>query len=115
MFGKHIFKLFFDANAEPEIIEYGLLITRFITVIVILQISQIIYGGCLRAGGDVKYTLMASIVSVSIIRTVVTYVLVNGFHLGLTGIWIGILSDQFSRFVMMSLRFKTGKWVNIKI
>lgn len=115
VFGKHIFKLFFDANAEPEIIEYGVLITRFITVIVILQISQIIYGGCLRAGGDVKYTLMASIVSVSIIRTVVTYVLVNGFHLGLTGIWIGILSDQFSRFIMMSLRFKTGKWVNIKI
>lgn len=112
LFGKHIFKVFF---AEPEIIDYGVLITRFITVIVVLQISQIIYGGCLRAGGDVKYTLVASIVSVTIIRTIVTYVLVNILHLGLTGIWIGILSDQLSRFIMMSLRFKTGKWVNIKI
>lgn len=112
LFGKHIFKVFFT---EPEIIDYGVLITRFITVIVVLQISQIIYGGCLRAGGDVKYTLVASIVSVTIIRTIVTYVLVNILHLGLTGIWIGVLSDQLSRFIMMSLRFKTGKWVDIKI
>ena len=111
-FGKYIFGAFFQDEA---VINYGLMIGRFITVIVICQISQIIYGGCLRAAGDVKYTLIASIISVSIIRSVSTYILVNVFHLGLMGIWMGVLSDQFSRYIFMSTRFKQGKWVEKKI
>ena len=49
------------------------------------------------------------------IRTVVTAVLVLVFHMGLTGVWLGILSDQLSRFILMSTRFRQGKWVNLKI
>lgn len=112
VFGDKLYGLFFD---EPHIIEYGLLIIKFIIVIVLLQISQIIYGGVLRAAGDVKYTLLSSIISVTIIRTAVTYVLVQVFNLGLMGIWIGVFSDQFSRFVFNSLRFKSKRWIKIEI
>ena len=112
VFGKGIFNLFFD---KLSIIETGEIIARFITVIVLLQISQIIYGGCLRSAGDVKYTLISSIISVTIIRTVVTYILVSVFKLGIVGIWLGIFSDQFSRYMFNSIRFRQGKWVNIKI
>ena len=40
-----------------------------------------------------------------------------GFTLGLgmTGIWMGILADQVSRFLFASIRFRQGKWVTIKI
>ena len=112
LFGKGIFHLFFD---KLSIIEIGEIIARFITVIVLLQISQIIYGGCLRSAGDVKYTLISSIISVTIIRTAVTYILVSVFEMGIVGIWLGIFSDQFSRYMFNSIRFRQGKWVNIKI
>ena len=112
LFGKDIFKLFFE---DETVLEYGILISRFVTVIVMAQISQIIYAGCLRAGGDVKYTLFASLISVTFIRTIVTYVLTIPLGMGLMGIWIGVLSDQASRYVFMSTRFKKGKWVEIKI
>ncbi|MDO5018773.1 MAG: MATE family efflux transporter [Lagierella massiliensis] len=111
-FGEDIFKLYFK---EAHIVEMGVTISKFIMVIVLLQISQIIYGGCLRAAGDVKYTLLASIISVTIIRTGVTYVLVSLLDMGLKGIWLGILADQLSRYIMMSTRFKKGKWVDIKL
>ncbi|MGX7140049.1 hypothetical protein ACWOBX_01025 [Facklamia languida] len=91
------------------------MVTRFMLVIVLLQISQIIYAGCLRSGGDVKYTLFVGILSVSIIRTLVTLSLVNIFHLGLVGIWLGIFSDQFTRFIFNRHRFKQGKWTQIRI
>lgn len=110
--GKDMFKIFFK---EAHIIEYGVWITKMIALIVILQISQIIYGGCLRAGGDVKYTLMAGIVSVSIIRTAATFIFVYLFHWKLFGIWAAVMLDQFCRLLFMSIRFKQGKWVNIKI
>lgn len=111
-FGKQIFDLFFE---KQSIVQTGEIIARFIAVIALLQISQIIYGGCLRSAGDVKYTLISSIVSVTIIRTTVTYILVSVFKMGIVGIWLGVLSDQSSRFLFNSTRFRQGKWVNIKI
>ena len=44
-----------------------------------------------------------------------TLLLVAVFHLGLHGVWLGILSDQLSRFTMMGIRFRRGEWVNLKI
>lgn len=111
-FGKNLMGLYFN---EAALIDEGAIITRFVMIIVLLQISQLVYGGCLRAGGDVRYTLIAGIISVTIIRTSVTVILVNIFNLGLYGIWIGILSDQFSRFILLRHRFKQGNWTRIEI
>ena len=80
-----------------------------------MQILQVIHGGSLRSAGDVKYTLAVAIVSVTIIRTLVTVITVNKLNLGLDGIWIGILSDQTSRLIGLRHRFKQGKWVDLKI
>ena len=93
----------------------GIMISRWIMVIVLLQISQIIFTGCLRAAGDVRYTLLAALISVTGIRTLVTILLVSVFHMGLTGVWLGVLSDQASRFILMGRRFRQGNWVNLKI
>ena len=110
--GRWYYSLYFR---EEEIIAMGLLINRYTMVIVLLQISQIIYTGCLRAAGDVRYTLIGALFSVTLIRTLVTCVLVLVFRLGLHGIWLGILSDQLSRFLLMRRRFRQGKWVDLRI
>ena len=110
--GRWFFSLYFD---EPHILDMGVLICRFTMVIVLLQISQIIFTGCLRAAGDVRYTLRVALISVTGIRTLVTLLLVVVFHMGLTGVWLGVLSDQASRFLLMRRRFKQGKWVDLKI
>ena len=111
-FGRNIFNLFF---VEENILDMGVVITRFLTLIVLLQISQVIYGGCLRAAGDVKYTLRVALVSVTFIRSLVTLVSVNVLDMGIVGIWLGILADQTSRFVSLRHRFKKGEWVHKKI
>ena len=112
IFSREIMMSFFK---EEHIIEMGIMTIRFLMIILLLQISQIIYGGCLRAGGDVKYTLISSIISVTIIRTGATILFTSVLGLGLMGIWIGIACDQLSRFILLRHRFKQGKWVDIKI
>ena len=112
IFRKSIFRLFFD---DKNIIDMGSTITYFMIIIVLLQISQVIYGGCLRAAGDVKYTLLVSLLSISIIRSASTLVFVHVLEWGIAGIWGGILSDQIARFVLLRNRFKKGKWVDLKI
>ena len=110
--GRWFYSLYFK---EEHILDMGMLINRYTMVIVLLQISQIIYTGCLRAAGDVRYTLVGALISVTVIRTVVTVVLVLVFNLGLHGIWLGVLSDQLSRFTLMRRRFRQGNWVNLRI
>ena len=112
LFSRQFFSFYFS---EEHILDMGVLIGRFLIFIVWAQIAQIIYGACLRAAGDVRYALISSLVSCTLIRTLATILLVNVLHMGLAGIWIGIMSDQVSRFIFMSIRFRQGKWVDIKI
>ena len=74
-----------------------------------------IYGGCLRGAGDVKYCLRVSLLSVTIIRTAVTWLLTSIIPLGLAGIWFGVLSDQLSRYLLLMSRFRKGDWTRIMI
>ena len=110
--GRWFYSLYFQ---EPEILEMGELICRWLILIILLQISQIIFTGCLRAAGDVRYVLVAAMISIAGIRTLSTVLMVNVLGWGLHGVWLGILADQLSRFTMVSLRFRQGKWVDLKI
>ena len=112
-FGGHaMMSAFFE---EPEIVKIGVDITRIIIIVVIFQVSQVIYMGCLRGAGDTGYTALASIISVTVIRTAFSYMFGYVLGFGINGVWMGILADQVSRFIFGSVRFKQGKWTKIKI
>ena len=105
-------RMFFE---EPEIVEIGVTIMRIIILVVFFQVIQVVYMGALRGAGDTLYTAIASMISVTIIRSVVSYICGYPLGWGITGIWLGVLADQISRFTFASIRFRKGKWVNIKI
>jgi len=107
-----LYGLFFE---EEHIITLGVGIMRVIIFVVVFQISQVIYMGCLRGAGDTAYTAMASTVSVTVIRTAISFLCGYTLGLGIVGIWLGVLGDQVSRYIFASVRFKQGKWTEIKI
>lgn len=100
---------------EAHIVDIGVHIMYVIILTVVFQISQVVYMGCLRGAGDTLYTAIASTISVTVIRTVVSYL--GGYTLGfgIVGIWFGVLGDQVSRYIFASTRFRTGKWTEIRI
>lgn len=110
--GRTILGFFFR---EKHIVDISVSILYVATVTVLFQVRQIIYMGCLRGAGDTFYTAMSSMICVTIIRTVVSYMGAYTFKLGIVGIWLGILADQIFRFIFGYARYKKGKWVNIKI
>ncbi len=110
--GKGIFSLFFR---EQEIVAIGVRIIYIMILILLFQISQVVFMGCLRSAGDTFYTAIATTVSVTVIRSLGSYFFGYIMGWGITGIWCGILADQFSRYLFSSIRFKMGKWVQIKI
>ena len=109
---RFLFSLFFK---ESHIVDIGVNIMYVIILTVIFQISQVIYMGCLRGAGDTLYTAAVSTLSVTVIRTAVSYLFGYTFGFGIVGIWLGVLGDQMSRYLFASVRFKSGKWTEIKI
>ena len=110
--GEAFFGLYFR---EPHIVAIGVRIMQVIVVVVMLQISQVIYMGCLRGAGDVRYTTMVSTFSVTFVRTISSYLLCYTFGLGVMGIWLGVVCDQLTRFVLTRWRFRSGAWTKVKI
>lgn len=107
-----LMSLFFE---EEHIIQIGVDIMHVIIFVVIFQIIQVIYMGCLRGAGDTLYTAVASTISVTLVRTAVSYFFGYVLNWGIIGIWLGVLGDQLSRFLFASTRFRAGKWTKIDI
>lgn len=101
--------------AEDEIVGIGVGIMRVIILVVLFQIQQVVYMGCLRGAGDTLYTAIASTISVTVIRTGASYIFGYMLGGGIVGIWLGVLGDQVARYIFATIRFKAGKWVKIKI
>ena len=93
----------------------------------IFQNIQWINTGILRSAGDSRFTAMTSLLSVTIIRPLVTYVCVylifnhideNGNTirgLGVYGAWIAQFVDQALRMTFNLLRFHSRKWTKINV
>ncbi len=110
--GRFLFSLYFK---EPHIVAMGVEIMWVIIVIVVLQIPQVVYMGCLRGAGDVRFTTLVSTFSVTFVRTISSYLFCYPLGLGLIGIWFGVVSDQLCRFLLTRWRFRSGKWTQIRI
>ena len=112
MLGRWYFSMFFQ---EPELIEAGVEIMHVLPVIILFQIAQVIYMGCLRGAGDVRFTTFTSMLTITIVRPIMAYLLCYALDLGLIGMWYAILVDQALRLFLTQWRFNSGKWMKIKI
>lgn len=102
-------------ETTAEILDYGAMIMDFVAVIVFLQISQVIYSGCLRGGGDTRFVALVSLISVACIRPLSGWLFVYPLGMGLFGAWLGLAIDQLLRLLLTMWRFKHDKWLKIKI
>jgi putative MATE family efflux protein len=79
------------------------------------QTSQVVLSGCLRGAGDTAYVAMTSLISVALVRPLLTYLLCFPLGLGVYGAWVALLVDQAFRFVTSYHRFSNGKWTTISL
>lgn len=108
--GRMLFQLFFD---ESHIVDMGVGISRCIMIIVLFQVPQVVFTGCLRGAGDVFFTMISSCISVTFVRTIASYICCYTLGFGIYGIWMGILADQVCRMCFGMWRYRSKKWMKI--
>lgn len=68
-----------------------------------------------RAAGDVRFSMVVSILSMWIFRVSLVMVLVRVFKMGPIAVWIGMFTDWTVRAIVFSVRVKNRKWLEHQV
>lgn len=63
-----------------------------------------------RASGDVRFSMIVSIVSMWVFRVLFSYILGKFLGMGVFGIWVAMVIDWVFRTILFVYRYFTGKW-----
>jgi len=74
------------------------------------QSTQLILSGALRGAGDTTFPLIASLVGIWGVRVVLSHIFVRNLGWGLVGAWMAMVIDQYTRSLIVFLRFRSDKW-----
>ncbi len=103
-------------NLSDEAMRLCVQVSRWFAVFAIFSwAGSFTMPNILRAGGDAKFTMTVSIISMWSCRVVLSYVCVKHLGIGLLGVWLGMLIDWCVRAVCFWTRFCSEKWMNHKV
>jgi len=109
-FGGTLVDLFTETE---QVVSLGQQISYIIVFMCPAQVVSVILFGCLRGAGDTKFTAVVSLISIGVMRPVVSYILCFPMGFGLIGAWLGLCSDHVIRFFMGIARFASRKWKKV--
>lgn len=115
IFGGDITGLFVGGDKADDVVDIGrklLFIFAFAMPGLAISLSL---GGALRGAGDTRAVLAIMVGSTWIVRLVPAYLLAITFGLGVPGAWVAAIVDINIRALLMFLRFRKGRWKEIKI
>ena len=69
----------------------------------------------LRAAGDVRFVMFASVISMWTVRVACAYLFAFTLRLGPMGVWLGMGADFFVRGTLFCYRWISGKWQGKKV
>lgn len=69
--------------------------------------------GALRAAGDTQFALILNSLGFFLFRIPLAYLLGIVFELGLPGVWLSLLLNSWLNYIIISHRYRSGKWIDI--
>ena len=106
--------VWFNLSAEASAL-CTMVVRMFNIASVFLWACSFTLPNALRTGGDAKFTMTVSIISMWLFRVILSYVFVLQFHLGLAGVWLGMFIDWLCRDICFIARFISGRWMEHKV
>jgi putative MATE family efflux protein len=101
-------------TTEADVITIAVGIMPYLALVQFMQSTQMCTAGALRGAGDTMYPLYSTIFGIWIFRVGMCAVFIFVFGMGVTGAWLAFALDQGLRSVIVTLRFKSGKWKAMK-
>ncbi|MBQ4612230.1 MAG: MATE family efflux transporter [Clostridia bacterium] len=68
-----------------------------------------------RAAGDVRFTMVFSILSMLALRVGCSFLFANTLGFGVYGVWLAMTTDWLARAIMFGIRYLCGTWLTKKV
>lgn len=106
-----------------EVIIRGVTVSLYVVILSLMpQDGRVILSGVLRGAGDVKFVAACALVSVALLRPILTWLFcypvaawLPQWDIAVMGPWIAFLIDSLVRDRLMAVRVRRGSWLNIKL
>jgi putative MATE family efflux protein len=115
LLGGAITDIFVGGENADDVVDIGRkLLFVFAFAMPALAISLTL-GGALRGAGDTRAVLLIMAGTTWLVRLVPAYLLAITFGFGVPGAWVAAVIDINTRALLMWLRFRHGRWKELKI
>lgn len=95
---------------DQQVITLGSQILQVVAVSEPFYAVVIILEGTFNGAGDTRIPFLMSVFTMWGVRIVSTWFCINVFHLGLTAVWICMVADNMTRFLLMTHRYCGHRW-----
>ncbi len=102
-------------STDPKVLALGKKIMFIEIFLEIGKSSNITLVRSLQATGDTKFPTLIGIISMWLVAVGLGFFLGVVCDLGLVGLWIGMALDEDIRAIIFIIRWKRGKWKNIRL
>lgn len=107
--------IFHTIVSDDRVVKLGKDIMIIISILLIPQTQEQVTTGALRGAGDNRFIAIYSLFISAILKPGLAYIFIYIFNLGLIGIWIAFLSDEFLKMLLAQYRITKGYWLEKKI
>lgn len=109
-----LFLKFYSLGLETKQLVIWLVLIHNVFNAIAFPFSGALSNG-LRAAGDVKFTMVVSILSTIVVRLLLSYLLGIVLDMGVMGIAVAMVCDWILRAVIFAWREKSGKWKEFQV
>ena len=102
-------------SRDPEVLAPAQNILVMLAISAIGDALCIVHAGALRGAGDTFFVAAASLVSVTLVRPVLSWYLCYPAGMGIYGPWVGFMLDLWTRGILNTIRFRRGRWKEIAL
>lgn len=102
-------------TTENDVVQLGGMLLIMIALMQPFQAIAVILAAALRGAGDVRATMIITMVSTWVLRVGAGYFFGIFLGWGLFGIWLGWCGDFLVRAALIMMRFRAGHWKTVKV
>jgi putative MATE family efflux protein len=111
-FAPYIVRLFVD---DPDVVDTGTNLLRVFAFALPAMGVHASISGALRGAGDVRFVLATFTISAWGVRVPLAALLVVGLGLTVPFAWLAAVTENWVRAVLVSWRFRAGRWKSMKV
>ena len=105
---------FFNLTPESTQVAVNLLIFHNICV-AIVHPTAFTLANSFRAAGDVRFTMIFSIISMFALRVGCSFLFAKTLGFGIYGVWLAMATDWMARAIVFGIRYLRGTWLTKKV